>query len=172
MTHPWPNRDDRERWEATEFIRLYRRLRGRSFEIVTKGERPDWVLRDRHTGADVGLELTSVYLDDRSVPDVHMLPGDGAIPFDEQRLHLYEPRLVDAVAAKVRKALSGYSTTSPLILPLYANEHESIHMTPRDWEALVRRREAAFDDVRPFSEVVFWPLVNDGVFGVRPRSGS
>lgn len=172
MTHVWPNRDSRERWEAEEFIRLYRRLRDRSFEIVSKGERPDWILRDRHTDACAGLELTSVYLDDRSVPDVHMIPGDATIPFDEHRLHLYELRLVDAVVGKVHKARSGYSTISPLILSVYVNEYDSIHMMPRDWEALVRRHEAVFDDVRPFSEVVFWPLGNDGVFGVHAGSGS
>jgi len=100
-----------------------------------------------------------------------MLPGDAAISFDEHRLHLYGSRLVDAVVGKVRKARSGYSMISPLILSVYVNEYDSIHMMPRDWEALVRRHEAVFDDVRPFSEVVFWPLGNDGVFRVRPRSG-
>lgn len=60
MTHPWPNRDDRERWEVEEFIRLDKQLRGSSLEIVSKGERPDWVLRNQDTGSCVGVELTSV----------------------------------------------------------------------------------------------------------------
>lgn len=109
-------------------------------------------------------------LDDRSVPDVHMQSGDASIPCDGQRLHLYGIRVVEAVVEKVRKACSGYSTTWPLILSVYVNEYDSIHMKPEDWEALVHRDEAIFDDAKPFAEIVFWPLVDDGVFGVRTRS--
>lgn len=52
----WPSKEARERWEIDAFMDHYRRLSGtRVLEIVRKGERPDWVLRDCSTGELVGV---------------------------------------------------------------------------------------------------------------------
>jgi hypothetical protein len=40
-----------------------------------------------------------------------------------------------------------------------------------EWEKFVRDNESSFDGCHPFSEIVFWNLPNDMVFGVRPGKG-
>ena len=65
-----------ERWEIENLIRHYQQLPGAAtFEIVRKEERPDWIVRDQTNGSLVGIELTSVYLHDRSVPTTHWRDG-------------------------------------------------------------------------------------------------
>ena len=76
----WPSKYEAERWEVENLIRHYQQLPGGTiFEVVRKEERPDWIVRDRASGVLVGIELTSVYLDDRSVPDFHKR-GGGSSP--------------------------------------------------------------------------------------------
>src|SRR5690606_941387 len=83
-TMKWPNRDEREKFEIDGPIEAYERLpESRRLAIVSKGEKPDWIVADIVTGEEIGVELTSVYLDDRSVPDKHMNWGD-----NEQTRHI------------------------------------------------------------------------------------
>jgi hypothetical protein len=99
----WPSKAQANRWEIEGFISHYRRLPGdRSFEIVRKHERPDWIVRDSANGAFLGVELTSVYLDDRSVPDVHKREGPFGIQCNEQEIAAYGARVVAAAQKKVR----------------------------------------------------------------------
>ena len=69
----WPNKAQRENYEINGFIEAYSRLpESRKFEIVLKGDKPDYILKDAKTGDEYGVEVTSVYQNDRSVPDAHM----------------------------------------------------------------------------------------------------
>jgi hypothetical protein len=78
----WPSKAEAERWEIEAFLAHYSRLPdARMLEVVTKRERPDWVVRDLATRELLGVELTSVYRDDRSVPDLHQRDGMLRIPF-------------------------------------------------------------------------------------------
>lgn len=171
----WPDKNNREDFEIKGFIEAYSRLpEARQFEIVTKGEAPDYFVRDAAIDKEFGVELTSVYIDDRSVPDKHMRGGKGkkSILDKENELEQYKVRLINAVKTKVDKARKGYNKTRPLILAIYVNEYISIFLDESEMEPFVQRYESVFNSMAPFSEVVFWNLNNEGVFRFRPESAS
>jgi len=130
-----PGKTEREKLEVSGFIDAYAEFpEARTLEVVTKGEAPDYVVRDRATGQEFGVELTSVYIDDRSVPDVHMRKQEGfvEIPHDMEELERYEKRLIAAIIDKVCKARKGYDTQRPLILAVYLNEYISIYLGAKE----------------------------------------
>lgn len=157
MRLDWPSREDREAWEIQRFIEHYRRLpEHRTFKIVDRQERPDWILQDIETGELVGVELTSTYLDDRSVPDLHQRSGQLPIPYHPEEIAGYGYRIAEAVQEKVRLARSGYEGKYPLLLSIYANEYVTLHMDAAAWESIMRGHESTFDNIAPFAEVVIW----------------
>jgi hypothetical protein len=169
----WPDKASRENLEIDGFIKACLKLEGaRKFSIVSRREKPDFVLKEMATGEEFGVELTSVYNSDRSVPDVHMvdIPAGKLVemPYDEQEIHAYEERLISAIADKVRKARAGYDTSRPLILSVYINEYVSIYMGKPELDAFVRRHHSLFDRMAPFAEIVFWNLGNGDVYQIRP----
>lgn len=174
-TMNWPNKEHRENFEIARFIQAYAQFpESRRFEVVSKGESPDYVLREVQTGEEYGVELTSVYMDDRSVPDSHMRREEGliGIPYDKEEIEKYTKRLVGAIAEKVCKALKGYDATRPLILAVYVNEYIAIYLGKAELEGFVQRHEDLFDAMTPFTEIVFWGLSNDDIFRVRPTGAS
>jgi hypothetical protein len=174
MARDWPNTEKSEEFEIDKFIKHYKKLpTGKSFEVVGRGDAnyagPDYVLKDVGTGEFFGVELISVYLDDRSVPDVHMKGCDGLeeISYAPDEVEEYKKRILESIAKKIQKAAK-YDKKFPLILSVYVNEYISIHMDREDFQSLVTENETLFDGMQPFSEIVFWPLPNEGVFSVRP----
>ena len=90
----WPKKNEREEFEINKFIEAYARLPGSpSLAVVSKREKPDYLVKDG-AGVEIGVELTSVYIDDRSVPDVHMQdePGIVEIPYSKEMLAAYGKR--------------------------------------------------------------------------------
>jgi hypothetical protein len=169
MKPQWPKKPEREEFEISQFISAYANLpNGRSFVVYAKQETPDYFLKDSNTGEIYGIELTSVYLDDRSVPDEHMQPVDGwqEIAHDPVAIEKHNLRLIETIAAKVQKARKQYDTTHPLILAVYINEYISIYMEESDWENLIRVNESIFDDIEPFSEIVLWNLANESAMSI------
>jgi hypothetical protein len=167
----WPQKTDREKFEIDGFIKAYMSLpETRQFEVVSKSESPDYIVKDKLSGEEYGVELTAVYQNNRSVPDVHNKDENGVveIPYDNDELERYTKRLVGTIIEKVCKARKGYDSTRPLILAIYVNEYIAIYLGKTEFEDLVRRYEGLFDAVAPFTEVVFWNLGNGGVFRVRP----
>lgn len=170
----WPKKTEREKFEIDGFIEAYARLpEAQQLEVVSRGERgerPDFVVKDKQNNEEYGVELTSVYLDDRSVPDVHKKDEEGIveIPYNKDELDNYMKRLVGAVIDKVCKARKGYDSSRSLILSIYVNEYISIYLGKSELEKFVRKYEGVFDAMAPFKEVVFWNLGNGGVFRVRP----
>jgi len=73
----------------------------------------------------------------------------------------------------VRTARKNYDVRFPLILAIYVNEFISMHVGVRKLDGLVKNHEDVFDDIAPFSEIVFYGLRvryglrDDGVFSVR-----
>jgi hypothetical protein len=133
--------------------------------VVQAADKPDCVVRDVRTGQEYGVELTSVYLDDRSVPDVHMREEQGPtwIPDDETLLEKYRSRLAGAVLDKICKARQGYDRSRSLILGVYVNEYISIYMPASEVQAFVKRYDGLFEVMAPFSRIVFWNLPNGDV---------
>ena len=169
MKSQWPKKPEREQFEISQFISAYSGLpNGRSFVVDSKRETPDYFLKDSNTDEIYGIELTSVYLDDRSVPDEHMKPIDGweEIPEDPTVIEKHNLRLIETIKTKVQKARKHYDTTHPLILAVYINEYISIYMEESDWENLVRANESIFDDIEPFSEIVLWNLANESAMSI------
>jgi hypothetical protein len=169
----WPDKAQREQWEIQGFLRAYEKLTNRrTLEIVSRGDRPDYVVVDRTTGAEFGVELTSTYLDDRSVPDTHKVLHSGPvhIPFDQRELDRYKQRLVDTVKTKVQQARRGYDAPRPLILSVYVNEYTAIYLERSDLKVMIRANEKLFNEITPFVEVVFWNLPNNDVFSVCPNT--
>ncbi len=62
--------------------------------VHSKQETPDYFLKDNLTGEVYGIELPSVYLDDRSVPEKHMKPVSGTveIPYDPAAIEARDQR--------------------------------------------------------------------------------
>jgi len=165
----WPRKEERESLEVEGFIESYSRLpHGRKLVVLSRGECPDYLLVDQDSEEMFGVELTSVYLDDRSVPDKHMSEQEGAVFIEDNPLALekYKERLVDKVSEKIAKA-EKYSKTFPLILSVYVNEYISIYLTPEEMDQMVSKHRMIFDKIAPFSEVVFWSSPNDSVYSVK-----
>ena len=167
MSGKWPNKNPREQLEVNGFISAYERL---SLVVESRREKPDYLLKDSESGEIVGVELTSVYLDDRSVPDEHMkqISGWERIPYDPGLIEQYKGRIIEKIIEKVDKARKDYDTQYYLILAIYINEYISIYMEESDWEAFVKVNENVFDDIAPFSEVFFVGLPNKKGLSVKP----
>lgn len=167
----WPSTSESEAFEIERFVKAYRRLPERvKFKIVSKTESPDYLVEDQD-GREFGVELTTVYMDDRSVPDHHMQETNGLveIPYDPQACELYEKRMIGKIIDKICKARKGYDLWNPLILAIYMNEYISIYLNESELEEFVDRYSGVFDSMDPFREIVFWNLCNGGVFRVCRR---
>ncbi|MCX5830066.1 MAG: hypothetical protein NTV58_19015 [Deltaproteobacteria bacterium] len=155
----WPRKKVRENFEIQGFIKEYKRLpHGRSFVVEEEEENPDRIVRDIDTNEKFGIELTSVYLNDRSVPDSHMNEEGSLIPFNQFEIEQYEKRILASIVDKVCKARHHYKQEFPLILSVYVNEYISLHMKLEYWKSFASRYNLLFDCFTPFDEIVFWPL--------------
>lgn len=169
----WPKKDEREKLEIDGFIEAYKELiNGRRLIVESKREKPDYFLKDPLTDEIIGVELTSVYLSDRSVPDEHMKvrPTGTEIPYEPQAIEDYKERILEKIEEKVQKAQKGYDTTHRLILAIYPNEYLVIHIDPEDWARFVEENNCFFDNISPFSEVVLWSLQNNKAISILPGS--
>lgn len=166
----WPDKNQREDFEIAGFISAYKELsHGRKFEIVKKGESPDFIVKDIMTGDEFGVELTSTYLSDRSVPDLHRKLQNGLehIPCDQNEIDQYKERLLNAIKDKLAKA-KNYSRNYPLILSIYVNEYCAIHLnTPDKWKSFARDIKSLLDKQSCFAEVVLWNLPDNMVLSIR-----
>jgi len=167
----FPNKNERENFEINGFIEAYAKLpEARQLIVVSKNETPDYIVQDSKTGKEYGIELTSVYIDNRSVPDFHMPDHEGCedIPYDRRQIEQYLNRLIAAIIEKICKARKGYDVSRPLVLSIYVNEYIAIYLDKPELDAFVQRYEGLFDSMTPFTEIVFWNLGNDTVFQVSP----
>jgi len=155
----WLTKKEREDLEIKGFIEAYRRLsHGRSFVVESEDECPDRIVKDIKTSERFGIELTSVYMDNRSVPDAHMKNENISIPYDTNQIKQYEKRILGQIIDKVCKARSHYKKDFPLILSVYVNEYISLRMGIDYWREFAFRYDNFFDCLKPFDEIVFWPL--------------
>lgn len=155
MIPTWPPRTHREQYEIDQFVHQYCRLTGRHLQIISRAEKPDFIVRDCLTGEELGVELTSVYVTDTEVPDEHLVPGDRWLPYSRERVHLYEERLTQAILSKISKAKTGYDITRRLLLSVYANGHDSIYV---DWSNFLGQLRSQIRSIDPFEGILFWPL--------------
>lgn len=167
MSEQWSNKMLREAFEVAEFIKHYEKQYGTRLEIVEKSERPDYVLIDPLTKVLYGVELTSVYLSDRSAFEEHIHPGSEILLEDPDVLENYKKRILRAVVEKVQKARKGYQLSHPLLLSVYVHEYVSIYLTVDKWNAFEKEHKETFADIAPFQEVAFWPLPTGDAYFVK-----
>jgi hypothetical protein len=165
---PWPSRDERQQIELVTLIKGYRTLGwGGEIELVKWRERPDCEVRDVKTGQVFGLELTSVFLDDKRVESFRR---DGIkIPYPTSGLlDIYQARLIQKVREKVEKARSGYEIYSRMMLSIYVADVIAIHLKfIEDWHNFHEYYRSDFENIQPFSEVVFCNLANGEIFATK-----
>jgi len=168
----WPDKKKREEYEINEFIKSYKLLSHvRNFIIENDNrENPDVTVKDIKTNELFGIELTSVYLSDKSVPDRHISNNNMYIPDSLKEIENYKKRIAEVISNKVKKAKKGYDKSFPLILSIYTNEYISIHMDKEHWEAFAEEYPALWNNTNPFSEIVFWPLKNNAVFSIKIKN--
>ena len=170
----WSSKDEREAYEINGFIEHYKRLpEGRDFVVLEKREKPDYFVTDRTSRENFGVELTSAYLSDSSVPNEHLKTLNGKlenIPFNREEIEHFKMRLLEAVKVKVNKAILSYDLRYPLILSIYVNEYRSIFMDRKEWERFIKENEAKFDAMHPFKQIFFWSLVNGDALLVTPNN--
>ena len=157
----WP-RDNREELEIDGFINLFKKPPiSREFRIIedrTKQQGPDYFVEDVKTKEHFGIELTSVYSSDRSVPNEHMNSIKSGIHDNSVEIERYKKRIIEQVLIKISKAKKGYDLRYPLILSVYINEFISIHIDRNEFQLFLEDNEATFDSIDPFSGVFFWPI--------------
>ncbi len=166
----WPSKDARETYEINGFIEHYSELpAGRRLVILEKRENPDYLVKDQASGEVFGVELTSAYLSDHSVPNEHLKTLNGkseSIPFNREEIEKFKNRLLEAIKTKVGKAVDSYDLTYPLILSVYVNEYRAIYMDRDEWECFITDNQIAFDAMHPFKEIFFWSLLNGDALSV------
>lgn len=165
----WPKKDAREKLEIEGFINAYQRLpHGHRLEIISKRDKPDYIVRNKSLQQEFGIELTSVYLDGKSVPNYHLKDDREWVSFmlDVAQISAYQERLANAVRLKIAKAKKDYDRSRPLLLSVFANEYVTIIFGKYEWQSLASKFTDVFSDILPFREIVFWPLANDHVFSV------
>lgn len=163
----WPNKKEREDYEICEFIRHYNTiLLGHRVELVEMCDNPDAFVKDVLSKEIFGVELTSVYLDNKSVPGLHMNNEQTEIKDEIEKIDLYKKRIIKSVLAKKEKA-SQYNKRYSLILSIYVNEYVSIFMDKTVWYSFVNKNQNVFENISPFIDIVFWPLGNDSVFSMK-----
>ena len=167
----WPSRSEREAYEVEAFIAAYELFGLGRLDVESKRECPDFLLRNLESGAFVAVELTSVYIADRSVPDTHMVDEPGWVemesPTEEDQLQYYE-RVARKVEEKITKARDHYCLDHPLYLALYVNEYMTWSFERADWQRLIEIHEPVFDAIAPFAAVVFTNVPNVCALMVRP----
>lgn len=158
--HNWPNRQEREDKELEYFLDSWSAsdpsLARGDLVCVSRRERPDRIVRHERTGEEYGVELTSVYLDDRSVIDHHRMVTSEMYPWfihDPAKIRDYLRRVAETVQEKVDKAQS-YDSQRYLMLAVYLNERILSPDFEKELQDFTRRHQA-FQRIAPFERIVF-----------------
>jgi len=166
----WPNKTRRQELELMRFVELYRKLpHGQKLElIVADRERPDCIVKAKPGNQEFGVELTSVYMSNTSVPNHHLKNASECATFklDESLIPVYQKRMAEKVQEKKELGKS-YDLSRPLLLSVFANDHMSLEMGKSDWLVLPKIFPDVFLDIAPFKEIVFWSMADGHVLSVQ-----
>ena len=167
MSEQWQDKKSREAFEIAEFIKHYEKYHEKRLEIIRKSERPDYVVKDGVTEVLYGVELTAVYLSDRSAFEEHIHLGSKILLEDPDVMENYQKRIIRAVTEKVQKARKGYELSNPLLLSVYVHEYVSTYLGFDEWKAFEMQNREIFTNITPFVEIVFWPLANGEAYFIK-----
>ena len=131
--------------------------------VVAKGQTASSGIKRREK--EYGVELTAVYLDDRSVMDDHRMVKSEAKSWflhEWAQIQDYLHCIARRVEEKVSKA-QGYDNQRDLILAVYLNERILSQYFTRELEDFIRQHHA-FRRIDPFVRIVFsLSSMGDGV---------
>lgn len=166
----WPAKDEREKWETEKAIYYLSAKPGfGNLKVKSKRERPDYEVEELGTGRLIGVELTSVYVSDKSVVERHMEPKNKWLPPNYEIRQAYFDRIIRAITKKVALAKSGYNVYETMVLSMYINEYEDIYNDMSDWKKWAKENDDTLDKISPFTHIIFWPLVNNSSFLLYPN---
>jgi hypothetical protein len=165
----WPSKEDSQDYQIDFFIELYSGLNPtRQFTIIKKGDKPDYILEDNLSHLQLGVEVTAVYVNDKSVPKLHISDSECTrIPFDQQEIDAYQLRVLQKIQEKINKAKHGYDLTNPLILAIYSNEYCSIYISYYDWITFFEKHRDIIESKEPFKEIALFPIQNNKILILR-----
>lgn len=108
----------------------------------------------------LGVELSSVYMDDEVVGREHKKNGLKEIPYNSNSHRdvrdEYFSRIVNKIEEKANKIKSGqYDTTYPIILSLYLNDYYAIHIDQPEWDYFIKINNDRFLERHELKEVFF-----------------
>ena len=159
-----PSKDEREGYEIREFLGAYSKIKKIDFTILKKlddevGESlPDYLIRDTQSNEEIIVELTSVYLNDRSFIDRHFKEGTGIdkIPVQKDDINAYKERVLEQIKRKSKKALKYPLNDRKLVLSIYLNEYESLCIRKEAWVDYLKNHIETIDNLSPINEVLLW----------------
>ena len=88
------------------------------------------------------------------------------IPYSLSQIKHYKERIIEKISKKIQKAKKGYDLNNELILAIYVNEYISLYFDKTVWEMLVIENKELFDNIAPFSEIIFTNLDKNNAFCV------
>jgi hypothetical protein len=164
------NKDIRQDLEVEMFLKHYNEHYKSRYIVFQKRDKPDYFIKDS-LGNILGIELSSVYKDDKVVGTEHKPNHDEngllEIPWDsnthqEVRNHYFK-RMFDKINNKRTKVKLGkYDTTYPIVLSLYLNDYYLIHIDESEWRTFVDINNDYFCKIKEFKEIF--------LIGIGPRN--
>jgi hypothetical protein len=156
--HPFGTTEQREAKEIVLFIREYNLIEpGAPWTASTHRDRPDFIITSESNFEERAVELTSVYLDDKSVARDHVrrLRGPIPIPYDARKVERYKARIIRAVEKKCRSFADGFGGRTA-VLSVYLNEYIAIHMGQEDLFELLLIHLPRVAGRVPFNQILLW----------------
>ncbi len=155
---PFGSTEEQEAKEIDLFLKVYNLFEpGGPWHASTHRDRPDFIITRKSNFEERAVELTSVYLDDKSVARDHVrrVRGPIAIPYDARKVERYKARIIRAVEKKCRSFADGFGGQTA-ILSVYLNEYIAIHMSQEDLFELLLIHLPRVAGRGPFHQIVLW----------------
>ena len=151
------NKDLRQDLEIDMFLKEYNKNHNSDFRVFQKRDKPDYLIKDS-SGTILGVELSSVYMNDRTVVDEHLREDPTDIPYDSDThqniRNNYFRRIVDKIKDKANKIDTGqYDISYLIILSLYLNDYYTIHIDNSEWQLFIEMNNHIFSNSKEFKEV-------------------
>ncbi len=143
----------REDLEIKMFLERYNKLHNSDYMIFQKREKPDYFVKN-NKGDILGVELSSIYKDDKVVGAEHKYEGSAKYGVYDSKTHqekrnLYFKRIFDKIDEKRNKIREGkYDTTYPLILSLYMNDYYNMYIDFSELELFVKFNGRYFNNTK------------------------
>lgn len=168
------NKDIRQDLEIEMFLKYHNKHNKTNHIVFQRKDRPDYFIKDS-LGNMLGIELSSVYKDDKVVSTEHKPNHDEngllEISWDSNthqdvRNHYFK-RIFEKINDKIAKVKSSkYDTTCPIILSLYLNDYYIIHIDESEWKTFININNGYFYKINEFKEIFLIGVGSNGYFAI------